>query len=331
MEQKRIAILGATGSIGTRNALEARPDGYTWASGSSVSLGLYPVLDMLDTSLDDWHIFLTVANVPVISVNPDTPYEDFGDLLQALEQQPGEIRVATAGVASTGHKVMELICQQTGLEYRHARYDGGNPAVIATVGGETQVTPQLASEQAPMIRAGRLRPLAAFSTEPLELEGYGTIPPITNWLEDVDIPTDYFGIWVRKGVAPEVVETMEQVWRERVQNSESLQEYARREGALFTPYYGDEARERTWETVVSDAWTLYDIGQAAMQHLCQLLRVAALGTEQNSDGSGRFRAGDHLCGWLSYTGRVLSGRIESGQITADPGELFRRKLRCQPI
>ena len=58
-------------------------------------------------------------------------------------------------------------------------YDGGNPAVVATVAGETDVTTQLAVEQADMIRGKRLRPLATVSDKPLELEGYGTIPPLS--------------------------------------------------------------------------------------------------------------------------------------------------------
>jgi len=255
---------GGTGSIGTGEALEADPDGYTWTSGSASALGYYPVLDMLDTSLDDWHLFLAVANVPVISVHPDSEYEDFGDLLADMEERPGEVSVATAGTASTGHKVIELICQATDLEYNHISYDGGNPAVTSVVAGESAVTTQLASEQADMIRGERLRPLAAFSDEPLEIEDYGEIPPITNWeeVEDVHIATDYFGIWTRQEVPDEVIETMQEVWEEYIVDSEILHDYALERGAVVTPYYGEEAYERAWESVQTDAWILYDIGYA---------------------------------------------------------------------
>ena len=253
---------GGTGSIGTAEALEAAPDGYTWTSGSASALGYYPVLEMLDTSLDDWHLFLAVANVPVISVHPDSDYEDFGDFLADLEARPGRVSVATAGTASTGHKVIELICQATDNEYNHVSYDGGNPAVTSVVAGESSVTPQLASEQADMIRGGRLRPLAAFSSEPLEIEGYGEIPPITEWLPDVHIATDYFGIWTRREVPDEVIETMQQVWDEYIVDSEILRNYALERGAVVTPYYGEEAHERAWESVKTDAWILYDIGYA---------------------------------------------------------------------
>ena len=74
---------------------------------------------------------------------------------------------------------MEAIATATGVKYRHVTYDGGNPAVVATVAGETEVTTQLAVEQAEMIRGKRLRPLAVVGDKPLEIEGFGTIPPIT--------------------------------------------------------------------------------------------------------------------------------------------------------
>jgi tripartite-type tricarboxylate transporter receptor subunit TctC len=157
---------------------------------------------------------------------------------------------------------MEAIAQQAGVEYRHVTYDGGNPAVIATVAGETEVTTQLASEQAEMIRAGRIRPLAVIGTEPLELAGHGTIPPITEEIPDISLATNYFGIWTPKDVPPEVLETMGAVWQDKIANSKALKDYAADRGALFTPYHGEEAQERAIGMVRQNAWLLYDAGKA---------------------------------------------------------------------
>src|SRR5919106_756990 len=54
---------GASGSIGTKNALEAAHDGYTWAAGAAVDVGTYRVLGLLDTAFPEWHGFFAVANV----------------------------------------------------------------------------------------------------------------------------------------------------------------------------------------------------------------------------------------------------------------------------
>jgi tripartite-type tricarboxylate transporter receptor subunit TctC len=134
---------GASGSIGKKNAWEAPRDGMTWAAGAPKQLGTYKLLGQWDTWIDDWRLYNTVTNVPLVSVNPDTPYQDMGQLLEAMQAK--EVSVATAGAGSSGHAAIEGIKSAAGIKYKHVTYDGGNPAVIATVGGETEVTTQLAS------------------------------------------------------------------------------------------------------------------------------------------------------------------------------------------
>ena len=88
---------GASGSIGTKNALEAAQDGYTWTAGAAQDLGTYEVTGMLDTSIKDWHLYLDVANVSVVGVNADAPWQDLGELIDAMKAEPGKITVATGG------------------------------------------------------------------------------------------------------------------------------------------------------------------------------------------------------------------------------------------
>lgn len=253
---------GASGSVGTKNALDAAHDGYTWTSGAAADLGAYKVRGLIDTTLDDWVLFLTVANVSVVSVNPDTPYEDFGDLLDAFAKDGAEIPVATAGQLSAGHNAMLSIEKYADLSWRHVTYDGGNPAVIATVAGETEVVPQLAVEQADMLAGGRLRALAVLDDEALELEGYGTIPPITDWIPDFTPAPNYFGIWVPKDAPQEVIDTFGELWDTAVADSEELRQYAAERGAVFAPSWGEEAVQDAMPFLSKVAWTLYDAGEA---------------------------------------------------------------------
>ena len=141
-----------------------------------------------------------------------------------MKAKPGAIPVATAGVTSAGHNAMELIAKATGVTYRHVTYDGGNPAVVATVAGEAEVTTQLAVEQADMIRGKRLRPLATVSDKPLELEGYGSIPPLSATLPGFTAPANYFGIFIPKGVPDDVVKTVEKIWAENDRQERGDQE-----------------------------------------------------------------------------------------------------------
>ena len=253
---------GASGSIGTKSALDAPKDGYTWAAGAAQDLGTYETLGSLKTRITDWHLFLNVANIQVVGVNPKSPYMNVKDLLDAMKAKPGQISVATAGVTSAGHNAMELIAKNTGVKYRHVTYDGGNPAVVATVAGETEVTTQLAVEQADMIRGKRLRPLATVSDKALELEGYGSIPPLSLTLPGFTAPTNYFGIFIPKGVPEEVVKTLQKIWAENISKSEALKKYAASRGALFAPIDGEAAQKAVFPAVQANAWLLFEGGKA---------------------------------------------------------------------
>ena len=149
-------------------------------------------------------------------------------------------------MSSAGHIGIELIKRYTGIDYKHVTYDGGNPAVIATVSGETQITTQLAVEQADMIRGKKLRPLAVLSDQPLTLDGYGQIPPITNWIKDFKSGPNYFGIFIPSDVPKEVLDTVDAAWQKIVFNSAKIKEYATSRGAVFAPSIGQKAQDNAY-------------------------------------------------------------------------------------
>jgi tripartite-type tricarboxylate transporter receptor subunit TctC len=255
---------GASGSVGTKNCLDAPHDGYTWTAGAAADLGAYKIRGLIDTTLDDWVLYLTVANVSVMSVNADEPYEDFGELLQAFKDNPGQIPVATAGQLSAGHNAMIAIQKYTDIEYKHVTYDGGNPAVIATVAGECVAVPQLAVEQADMLAGGRLRALAVLDGKALELEKYGSIPPITQWVPDFRPAPNYFGIWIPKDAPQEVIDTFGQLWDDVMENSQALKDYAAARGAVFDPSWGEEGQEKAMPYLSIIAWNLHEAGETVM-------------------------------------------------------------------
>ena len=252
---------GASGAIGTKSALDAAKDGYTWTAGAAQDLGTYQTLGSVNTSIKDWNLFLNVANIQVIGVNPSRPWKNAKELLDDMKARPGQISVATAGVTSAAHAAMDQIVKSTGVKYKEVSYDGGNPAVVAVVSGEADLTTQLAVEQADMIRGKRLRPLAAVSDKALELEGYGTIPPLSATVPGFTAPANYFGIFIPKGVPDDVVKTVEKIWTEQITKSEALKKYATSRGALFNPLSGDAAQKAVFPAVQANAWNLHDSGK----------------------------------------------------------------------
>lgn len=253
---------GASGSIGSKTALEAPKDGYTWTSGAAKDIGTYAVSGLLDTKMDDWNFYLTVANQSVVSVNANSPYKTLADLIAAMKAKPGQITIATAGVNSSGHFGSEALARGAGVTYKHVSYDGGNPAVISTVSGETEVTTQLGVEQVEMIRAKRLRPLAVLASKPLEVDGIPAIEPVTKTLPNFRTETNYFGIFVPKSVPAEVTATLNKLWQEKIANSAALKKYATDKGALFDPSYGDAAKKAAFPAIQGAAWILQEGGKA---------------------------------------------------------------------
>lgn len=257
---------GASGSTGTKAALDAPRDGYTWTANAIANNATYSVTGLIeDTSIEDYHIYLHVANVPLVSVNADTEYQDFPALLDAMET--GEVTVGTAGINSSGGMALAAIREAAEGELPGARmitYDGGNPAVIAAASGEVQATTQLAVEQTEMVRAGRLRALTVLSDEALEVEGIDPVPPITDFIPDFEVAADYFGVFIPVGAPQEVYDTIDQVWEEHVMNSEALKKYATDSGAVFAPSFGDGALEKAMPVVISEACARVERGEAVI-------------------------------------------------------------------
>jgi len=256
---------GASGSIGTQAALDAPRDGYTWTANAIANNATYAVTGLIeDTSIEDYVIYLSVANVPVVSVNADAPYADFGELLEAMKGE--DVTVGTAGINSSGGMALAALNEATGGEIgaRAVTYDGGNPAVIAAASGEVVATTQLAVEQAEMIRGGKIRALAVLSDQPLVIEGIDPIPPVTEWLPDMHIAPDYFGILIPAGAPQEVYDTVDQAWADHIMTSDALRSYANDRGAVFAPSFGEEAMAQTMPVVIAEACARVSRGEAVV-------------------------------------------------------------------
>ena len=256
---------GASGSIGTKAALDAPRDGYTWTANAIANNATYSVTGLIEnTSIDDYEIYLHVANVPVVSVNADAPYKDFGELLAAMKS--GDVTVGTAGVNSSGGMALAAIKESAGEGFaaRMVAYDGGNPAVLAAASGEVIATTQLAVEQTEMIRAKKLRALAVLSDKDLVVKGIDPIPPITKWFPDMPIAADYFGVFIPVGAPQEVYDTVAKVWEEKVMTSPELQAYASDRGAVFAPSHGKAARDVAMPVVVFEACARVTRGEAVV-------------------------------------------------------------------
>ncbi len=261
---QRIAVVntpGATGSIGMKNAWDAARDGYTWTANSDTSLVNYPVLDLMKTTHRDWVQWYALFTPSIVAVNAEYPAKDLADLVRIMKDKPGQVSVASAGVGSSGHTALEVFKTVTGISVRHVPYAGGNPAVVATVSGETNAVMQLSLEEADMIRAKKLKPLANTSNRPLTVSGFGEVPPVTNWYAGFPLTGSHFGLMVPKDTPREVVAAITKAF-DAAARSDRLRKFAEEKAVFLTNLKEGEAMKTADEAASVVTWTLFDNGAA---------------------------------------------------------------------
>lgn len=257
---------GARGTVGTNAVINAPHDGYTWASGGVQDLGTYQVQGLLDTKLDDWHLFLIVRNAPVLSVNLDTPFRSPQDVAAFMNEKPGELTVGTSGIPSTAYSAMQAFQAHVGGDFRAVAYDGDAPTMVAVVSGEVMATTQSGPGQAAMIAGGRVRPLAVLGDSPLTIEGAETIPAVTDFYPEFKAPgvTILVGVFLPSDVPQAVVDRLGEIWENEIANSAALKAYAAKNGSIFSPIWGEEAMALGRAAVAETAWRMFDSGAAAV-------------------------------------------------------------------
>ena len=85
---------------------------------------------------------------------------------------------------------------------------------------------------------------------------------MSDTLPGFSAPTNYFGIFIPKGVPDDIVATVQKIWVENISKSEVLKNYAVSRGALFAPVYGEAAQKAAFPAVQANAWLLFDTGKA---------------------------------------------------------------------
>ncbi|MGO1172707.1 MAG: tripartite tricarboxylate transporter substrate binding protein [Actinomycetaceae bacterium] len=255
---------GAAGSVGSQNVLNAQQDGYSVLANGMLAFTSMPVMGTLDTMPEDWDFWLATFTPNIIAVPADSPYETIDDLLTAMEESPGEISAGTAGPGSAGHLAAEILATAAGVEYSHVPYEGGNPAIVATLGGEVDFTPQLLVEMQDMLIAGDLRGLATLSDEEVTLDGDLTIPTLADALPDVSgtLPMgETTGFAVPSGLDDGVLEAIDEGFDAAMEDQAFL-DFCAENGMDPVAIGRADAGQRVAELQSIVAWTLFDAGVA---------------------------------------------------------------------
>ncbi|MCX7153869.1 MAG: tripartite tricarboxylate transporter substrate binding protein, partial [Proteobacteria bacterium] len=157
---------GAGGSIAGAAVATASPDGYTLmlANGSShgVTPGLYPKLPY-DTLKDFAAVTMIASSPNLLVVNPSLPASTIAEFLAYARANPGKVNVASAGNGSLSHLSVEMLKSLGRIDIVNVGYKGAAPALNDLVAGQVAAMIINIPSTLPLVKAGKLRALAATS------------------------------------------------------------------------------------------------------------------------------------------------------------------------
>jgi len=110
-----------------------------------------------------------------------------------------------------------------------------------------------------MLRAKQLKALAVMDSEPLDVEGYGAIPPITNWLPDFPSVGNRFGFFLPKDIPADAMETITEAFKTAAA-SDAIKKFAVDRGSKVVTLYGEEAEKEMEVKASRVCWLLFESG-----------------------------------------------------------------------
>jgi tripartite-type tricarboxylate transporter receptor subunit TctC len=156
---------GAGGMVGTEIAARAAPDGYTLVLVSS-SHAINPSLHRrlpYDSVQDFAPVTLVVLAPGMLVVNPGLPARTVQEFTELVRARPGQYTYGSAGNGTPVHLAMELLKSVEHLDILHVPYKGAAAAIPDLLGGHIVAMMPSAASVLPLVKAGRLRPLAVTS------------------------------------------------------------------------------------------------------------------------------------------------------------------------
>jgi tripartite-type tricarboxylate transporter receptor subunit TctC len=154
---------GAGNTIGSKDAAEAAPDGYTLLFSAASGLIIAPLLHP-DAGYDPLKSFdpiaLVGASSSILVVNPAVPVHSVAELVAYAKANPGKVNFSSGGIGVLPHLIGELFKSRAGIDIVHVPYKGGGPSITDLMAGNVQMTFEATSVLLPLIQAGKLRPLA---------------------------------------------------------------------------------------------------------------------------------------------------------------------------
>lgn len=250
---------GGVGAIATNFVNQQASDGYTLLIGAE-NPQIHPILGISDLDYSKFYPVNVIGrgNVYVVTT-VDKPWKTFKDLLNDVQANPGKIKQGSTGTGGLPFTVSSMITTVAKFPTTSVPFAGDGPGVTALLGGHVDFMFVGVGAAAEHIKAGRLKALAAISSEPFE-----GVPPITNDLPGIAkyLPWGpFYGVFVKKDV-PDAAKAKLTAAFKTAANNPKFAAFMKDRGNVMMNISGAEADAflKKWQSVTS--WTYQEVGVA---------------------------------------------------------------------
>ena len=250
---------GASGAVGTEAAYRRKADGYTVLL-SAETPAAFQVMGMSELSFEDFKpIMMLVAAERVLVVPENSPYDNINELIKAIKNNPGELKMSYSGPGASGH-ILGLLLEKANLDLKKIPAGGGHEAMIETISGRVDFTLANLSTVLDYIKKGDLKVLAVLDDEPSnKLDA----PPLTKALPELKpyLPLDFPNcLLVKKGTPEKRVEILKKAAQKAASEEKWIEftdeNYYKRMDYLTGKEVSNYWQE--WKSLVT--WMLHEAG-----------------------------------------------------------------------
>jgi tripartite-type tricarboxylate transporter receptor subunit TctC len=201
---------GAGGTLVMPVLQQAAPDGYTIGQVPQTVFRAPWTRKVLWDPIRDLTPIIQVSGVTFgIVVAAGSPLKSLDDIFAYAKANPGRMTIATNGVGTTPHVVMDELFAKHGLTYVHIPYKGTAQQMLGVASGEVMVGVN-SNGFAPFVDNGTLRLLVTFGHE--RTRRWPQVPTLKELGHGI-VATSPYGICGPRGMAADIVTTLHDAFK----------------------------------------------------------------------------------------------------------------------
>jgi putative tricarboxylic transport membrane protein len=258
-----VNMTGANSAIAMDHVYKQPKDGYT-LFGISSAVSTFPATGLSKLTYKEFGMIgIVFDTLPTFSVPWDSPIKTPKDLIEGFKK--GNLTGSNSGIGGMWHVPQLIVMNTLGGKFKAVPYEGGAPSAMAVAKKEVDFGTSDLSEALTVIKSKMVRPIFVFDDKPFDLEGFGVIPPITEFVpqmkDKLSAGKGFRALGYAKGIPEDRIKKLIDAFKIAMA-SDAVKDFGKKTLLPLNGTVGADA-DKVWvnQTQVQ-AWLLYDIKEA---------------------------------------------------------------------